>query len=468
MKYSKHLYNRRKFLKQAGLATFGLTTMSSSIFKLNSIKTAAGLSGFANDDYKALVCLFQAGGNDSYNMLIPRGSAEYNEYATTRSNLAIGQEAMLPITPLTSDGKQYGVHPSMSGVQDLFNSGKLSFVTNVGPMIQPVTKTEFENGSVPLPLGLFSHSDQIAHWETGRPHERPNYGWGGRLADMFHTMNDSDILSMNISLSGENVFQAGQNIFEFTVNPFGAELGIKGYQQNGDFNQARTELIDSLLAQTYHDMYKKTYVDVIKNARDAQERFQEAIDSIPDFQTEFSNNSVSRSFQMIARIIAIREELGFKRQIFFVRYGGWDHHDNLLGAQNSQLGVVSNALAQFASALEEIDAFNCTLTFTMSEFARTLSSNGNGSDHAWGGNVMAMGGMVKGQELYGSYPSLEIGNPLDLGRGRLIPTLSNDEYFAEMALWFGVAPSDLSTVFPNVGNFYDTAAGTMPVGFVEM
>jgi uncharacterized protein (DUF1501 family) len=468
MKY--HTQNsRRKFLKQAGLATFGLTTMSSSLFQLNSMKAAlASNSLFADcDDYRALVCLFQPGGNDSFNMLLPYGVAEYNEYATTRSNLAIERDAIRAINANTSDGKSYGVNPAMEGVQNLFNDGKLSFLSNVGTMIQPVTKTAFENDQVPLPIGLFSHSDQIAHWESGRPGERATLGWGGRLAEMVQDCNTNSGISMNISMSGNNLFQAGNNILEFTLSPGDISFGIDGYQDDHSYNEMRTRLIDQILTQPYDDKFKKTYINVIKNSIETQKDFQESIEEGSPITTEFSNNSLSRSFETIAQIIAAREILGFKRQIFFIRYGGWDHHDDLLDRQNDQLSVVSNGLSEFSTALEELGVFDNVVTFTMSEFARTLTSNGNGSDHAWGGNVMVMGGKVDGGRLFGTFPSLEVGSELEIGRGRIIPTLSNDQYFGELALWLGVLPSDLSTIFPNIGNFYDTSSGQLPIGFLN-
>ena len=468
MKY-KHQDSRRRFIRQAGLATFGLTTMSSSLFKLNTIKAALANNSFIRgaDDYRALVCLFQPGGNDSFNMLLPYGIPEHQEYSTTRSNLAIEREAIRQINANTNDGKTYGVHPTMEGVQQLFNDKKLSFLTNIGPMIQPTTKVEYEADQAPLPLGLFSHSDQISHWESGRPGERANHGWGGRLAEMVHSHNENTGISMNISLSGNNLFQAGNGILEFTLSPGDLSFGIDGYQHDHAYNQLRTRLIDQILEQPYGDKYKKTYIDVIKNSLDTQKDFQEAIEGSEAFNTEFSNNSLSQSFKTIAEVIAARDVLGFKRQIFFVRYGGWDHHDNLLNAQAGQLSVVSNALTQFGSALEELSVFDNVVTFTMSEFARTLTSNGNGSDHAWGGNVMVMGGNVKGGELFGSYPSLELGNNLEIGRGRMIPTLSNDQYFAELALWLGVSPGDLNTIFPNIGNFYNVNSGQSPIGFIN-
>ena len=466
---SNYKSTRRRFLRNASMASFGLTTASSSLFKLNALRAAMqDYDVTATDDYKALVCLFKPGGNDSFNMLLPYGQAEYNEYATTRSNLAIDREDILPLDFTSTQGKTFGVHPEMEGVQQLFNNGDLCFISNVGTMIHPVSKVEFDDRLVPLPLGLFSHSDQIAQWETAYPHQRIYNGWGGKLAEMFSSMNDNQDISMNITLSGNNVFQFGRNIIQYSVGSSGSELGIDGYKSEKYLNDERTELINSILDHPYEDMYKKTYVDVIKSSLDSQEKFQESISEVNEFNTDFSDSSLSRSFRMIARIIAARQTLGFKRQIFFVRYGGWDHHDGLIQRQNQQLPVVSNALNQFAQVLKEIGAFDSVVTFSMSEFGRTLTSNGNGSDHAWGGNVMAMGGPVLGKKVYGEYPSLAIGNPLDLGRGRLIPTISTDEYFGEIAMWFGANSSELPTIFPNIGNFYSVASANHPIGFLAI
>ncbi|NND09255.1 MAG: DUF1501 domain-containing protein [Saprospiraceae bacterium] len=457
--------SRRRFINHASAATFGLTTASSSLFRLNTLKAAARNNFDAGDDYKALVCLFQAGGNDSFNMLMPRSGELYNTYQGIRTNLAIDAEEMLAIDA-TPSGQDFGIHSRMQGVQQLFNSGKLSFIANVGTLVTPVDKAQYENKSVPLPLGLFSHSDQIAQWQTAQPNVRASHGWGGRLAEMFQAMNSSADISMNITLSGTNVFQFGDNVVEYSVGPSGEGYGIRGYQGKSNLDQARTRLIDAVLQHSYSDRYQKTYADIIKNSIEAQESFQTSIEEVADFQTEFSNSRLSRSFEMIARIIAAREELGFKRQIFFVQIGGWDHHDRLLQRHAGMLGDVSSALTSFAGALEELNVFDCVTTFSMSEFGRTLTSNGDGTDHAWGGHVMAMGGMVNGGQVFGNFPDLGIGSALDIGRGRIIPTLSNDEYFAELALWFGVAPSELPTILPNVGNFYSSGSAA-PIGFLK-
>ena len=402
-------------------------------------------------------------------MLIPRNNTAYNVYANTRSNQAILQSELLPINPITSDGNQYGLHPSMPGIQNLFAQNKLSFINNIGTLIQPTTKQQFYNESVDLPLGLFSHSDQIRHWQTAHPHERQTIGWGGRIADMLTDMNTNETISMNVSMSGTNVFQYGNNTVEFSADYRTGAEGINGYGAEYDWgiHPARTEAIDRMLDRNYNDVYKNTYVKILGTARDASVEFRAAIDTIPDFQTQFSDSQLSQSFRMIAKAIAARDALGFKRQIFFVDYGDWDHHDELLQTHASRLQEVDNGLSEFASVLDELNMFDCITTFSISEFGRTLTSNGNGTDHAWGGNVMAMGGAVNGGDMFGQYPSLELDSPLEVGNGILIPTLSTDEYFAELALWFGVPSSELAMMFPNLGNFYSPGSG-LPIGFLNI
>ena len=466
MKYK----SRRQFIKEFGLGALGLTT-ASSVTQLKAINAAYlnNSDHLLNNDYKAIVCFFLAGGNDSYNMLVPRGNPEYDEYAVTRSDLAIAQNELLPITPVTSDGRQYGLNPAMINVHQLFNTGKASFINNVGPLIEPTTKSSYQNGGSPIPLGLFSHSDQLKNCQTGLPHVRTQFGWGGRMADLLNDMNSNEKISMNISLAGTNIFQYGETLVEFAIDPYDGSPGIVGYDPQADgFNAARTEGIDLLLGTDHPDMYKKQYTDILKRSLDGSLEFRAAMAQIGNLNTFFSDNRISQSFKRITEVIMARDILGFKRQIFFVRMGGWDMHGELIDAHERNLTVVDNALSEFASGLEEIGMFDGVTTFTISDFGRTLTSNGNGSDHAWGGNALVMGGDIKGGDLYGDYPSLALDSNLEVHNGVLIPTTPNDSYFAELALWFGVSPSELSTLFPNIGNFYDTGSGNAPLGFMNL
>ncbi len=471
--------NRRQFLGTASCAAVGSASLYCTLMNLRMTNTAAaeglpisptsanGLAG--GSDYKALVCILMAGGNDSFNMLVPSGNTEYNEYATVRADLALPQGDLIALNAASDDGRQFGVHPSMPEVAQLFNTGDLAFVSNVGTLVEPTTMADIESGLANLPLGLYSHSDQIMHWQTSVPDKRTGFGWGGRTADLLKSLNDNDTISMNISLAGTNLFQTGTTLTEYTAVPWGnGAVQIYGHD---DIWWSRHILqnaaIESMLDLEYQNLFDQTFANATRSAIDGANLFASAIESVPAFTTLFSDNELSNSLAMVAKTIAARETLGYRRQTFFVMLGGWDHHDEVLNNQVAMLSLVSKAMKEFRDAMVELGVHNEVTAFTASDFGRTLTSNGQGSDHAWGGNQMVMGGSVLGKRIYGDYPALYEDNPLDTGRGRLIPTTSCDEYFAELALWFGVDPSDLSAVFPNIGRFYNTTSEELPLGFLK-
>lgn len=465
----KNQYSRRKFLGAASCAAIGSTTFFSTLFNLQSMSAAsiANSSTAALGDYRALVCIMLGGGNDSYNMLVPTDNQHYNEYANTRSNQAIPQNNLLGINPLTYNAKELGFHPAMSELKALFDQGKLATVCNVGTLVQPTTKADYLNNQG-LPFGLFSHADQDQQWQTSVPQTASPTGWGGRLADLVQSANTNQDISMNISLSGKNVFQLGQDSAEYSILPSGTgSIGITGYNGTSTFDQIRTGAVKSLMEKQYQDIFKSTYAGVIQASQNTHELFSAAIGN-STLTTAFSASELSQSLQMVARTIKVRDQLGVSRQTFFVRFDGWDHHDELLNNQNTMLGIVSKAMSEFQTALGELGVEDCVTTFTISDFARTLTSNGNGTDHAWGGNALVMGSKVKGNEVYGSYPSLALNTDLEIGGGVIIPQISTDEYFAELALWYGVPKSDLALLFPNIGNFYNTMSNTPPLGFMEI
>ncbi len=461
----KTIQSRRTFLKNTGCAALASTTILSSLINMKAIASATLDKKEEFSDYKALVCILLAGGADSHNMLIPRGGFEYNEYLTTRSNLAIPQSQILPLTHPPVNGKLFGVHPEMPQTQSLFNSGKLAWISNVGTLIEPITKAQYESNSALTPLGLFSHSDQIKHWQTGRPGDRSSHGWAGRMADLIQSQNANSNLSMNISLSGNNFFQSGENATEFCING-SRDFGLSGYGTDNNYHAIRDEAINEILERDYVDIYKKTYINTMKKSLEGSLEMEEALASVEDFNTQFSNTDLSNQLKMIAKVIATREELGFGRQTFFINLGGWDHHDEILESQQEKLPILDSALGEFMSVLEELGVENDVTTFTISDFGRTLTSNGDGSDHAWGGNAMVMGGAVNGGEIFGDCPSLELGSDLMLPRGVLIPTTSASEYFAELAAWFGVSQGDIFEIFPDLENFYSPGSG-YPIGFMD-
>lgn len=461
----KHL-TRRNFLGQSSCAAIGCTTFLSTLCNLK-VMNAASISNSAvigSGDYKAMICLMLAGGNDSYNMVIPTDTNQFNKYQAIRTNLAVNRNDIHEL-----NGVNLGLHPAMPQVRKLFNNGKLSIVANIGTLLEPLqNKQQLWNGTAPVPLGLFSHSDQAQQWQTSIPHERSAVGWGGKISDLLKATNTNENISMNISLNGSNVFQKGNSTVEYAIDAYEGSIGMEGYDDQWQFGTLRKAAIDNMVDQSYADMFKSAYVDVIKIARDSHIEFSDALSNISPFTTQFSDNYLSESMHMIAKVIKARDTLGMKRQIFFVEYDGWDHHDEVLEAQNMMYGYVNNAMDELNDALEEMNMSDCVTTFTMSEFGRTLASNGNGTDHGWGGNVMVMGGAVDGGKVFGNYPDLELNSDIELGAGVYMPSLSVDEYFAELALWFGVSPTDLVDIFPNLGNFYSVNSGSMPIGFLNI
>ncbi len=494
----EHL-SRRRFLGEASCAGLGYLTFINTLLNLKGMNASAISNSSVGDfnDYKAIVCILLAGGNDSFNMLTPYDTPNHSEYVTARSGLYTNGGLALPRSELsgtvlnyTSGGKEWAVHPSMTRVHEMFNNGKLAFLSNVGTLIQPTTKTQYENDQN-LPLGLFSHSDQIQQWQTGIPDERGAKGWAGKMADLISSCNSNQNISMNVSLSGSNIWQTGDVTIEYAIDPYSGAVGIDGYNPEAMYltESIRSEAIDSMIGHQYQDIFKKTFMNVVKNARDGFIEFDSALQSAITFPEDvFPDSYLGASMEMIIRTLDIRDILDFKRQVFFITVGGWDHHDEVINNQLGMLGMVSDALGRFQDALgssfnyldgngmqqshQGINLENQVLTMFISEFGRTLTSNGNGSDHAWGGNTMVMGGpqLLNGGAIYGEYPSLALGpsNPIEVGLGRFIPQLSTDEYFAEVAKWFGVPNSDLSILFPNLGNFYDPFSPNLPIGFLNL
>jgi uncharacterized protein (DUF1501 family) len=363
--------NRRDFLKLAGLASLGLSSSMASAFQLKAIQAALEANSSEKNDYKALVCLFMSGGNDSFNMVVPAGTPEYNEYSITRSDMALPQNELNQLNLLNSDGRNFGTHPSLQKTASLFNAGHLAFLNNTGPLIVPTTKETYQNNSVPLPLGLFSHADQQRNWQTADPGHRSNVGWGGKLADLMSEMNSNSIISMNISLSGTNIFQYGNEHAEFSIKPNSGAPSITGYQNNWGINKERRKAIDKFFNRTYSNIFEQTYIDLLKSGQEGSNQFQQAIEAVPEFNTVFNDDNLSQSFKMIAKTIAARETLGFKRQIFFIRFNGWDHHSDLLIKQQEMFNALDLALYSFAEVLNELNLFESVTTFTMSDFGRT-------------------------------------------------------------------------------------------------
>lgn len=455
---------------KAACAAVGSTTFLSTLLNLSMINSVTASTAKFNNDYKALVCIQLLGGNDSFNMIVPNDNTGYNDYSAIRSSLALPKEDLLPL-----NGVNFGLHPAMGDVQNLYNNNNAAFLCNVGTLVEPLVDSSAYN-SFPekRPLALRSHSDQRYQWQTSVPQSRDALGWGGRLADIMTNLNTSQNVSMNISLGGRNVFQTGVNVTDYSTTRRGVEQIYEAWGINpaisGFVDVLKNNAAKDLMTSSYQNIFQQSFANQMNSSISTSEILGKAVSNVPEFTTVFSSTSLSEDLRMVAKIIAAQAAMGMNRQTFFVNVGGWDMHSNLLTYHDSKLTELNNALAEFNSALAEINRQNEVTTFTISDFGRTLTSNNDGSDHAWGGHQIVMGGAVNGGQMYGTYPSLSLtNNPLSIdSRGRFIPQISTDEYFAELALWFGVNPGELVDVLPNIGNFYAPLGGTPPLGFMNM
>jgi len=433
----------------------------------------------ASQGSKTLVCLFLRGGNDSYNMLVPSSPAEHQNYSIMRSNIALpnvgSPGGVLPLnradSPKTpeNNGRQFAVHPAMPEIQNLFDQGNIAFVANVGTLVAPTSLTAYQNEAVPLPQALFAHNSQIMEWHTSVPQGGAGSGWQGRIADLLNPASagfNAGSVSMNISLAGNNTMQVGETTTYYTIGPDGS-TGLDGLQaSNLTFQGIRARNTKSIMEETYKNLYVDSFTKESRQSFELHEIFSAAFTS-SSVSTIFPNTNLGRDLLGVARAIAAQTQLGQTRQTFFVEYGTFDHHADLLERQELMLGQLSEAVKSFWDALEELGISDEVTLFTASDFSRTLRSNGIGTDHAWGANHFVMGGAVDGQKIYGKYPDdseLKIGSGIDVGNnGRMLPTISTDEYFADLALWLGVPEADIGTVFPNLSNFW--SGGEAPVGY---
>lgn len=445
-----------------GCAALGTTSLASTIWNLRSIRAAAANNPDLDQagNFKALVCLFLYGGNDANNFIVPNDTTDYNAYAAARQALALPQASLLPISPLTySDGRTFGLHPALvdtpnavglpnlSGLQSLFAQGKLALVNNVGTLVAPVTRANFLNGTAALPPQLFSHNDQAVHWQTSVPDQPPRTGWGGRMADLLISLNGTAQISMSISLAGTNTFQVGNQVFQYQTSPYGV-VNLNGY------SGSTMTTIDGLLSQPHLNLFENEFAKITRRSLDNNALLSTALAGVT-LNTFFpANNYLADQLKMIAKLIAARSSLGMSRQIFFCSVGGYDTHGDQLTAHASLLTELNAALASFYQATVDLGVQNQVTTFTASDFGRTFPvNNGAGSDHGWGSHQLVLGGAVRGRDLYGHFPTLAVDGPDDTSDGRWIPTTSVDEYSATLAKWFGVSPTDMPTVFPNLSRF---------------
>jgi len=472
------LQNRRRFL--GSLLTLAGSAAAPFSLNLAAISAAAAVEA---TDYKALVCLFLNGGNDQGNTVLATDPNSWSAYGAARLTTDGGTIALpsagqsggvLPIFPQTTQaGRSFALHPSLAPLKQLFDGGRAAIIANVGTLVQPTTKAQFLAGTAVLPPKLFSHNDQQSVWQSSQP-EGARSGWGGRMADILAASNSNATFS-SVSAGGNALFLSGRTINQYQI---GSEGAVPVLNLDGDLFgvPAAANPLRSIVSAPRTNRFETEHAAVVARAISAQSTLGGAMlaagaGGVPD-PTPYVNpntkasavNPLAVQLQTVARIIGARSTLGVRRQVFYVSLSGFDTHDGQRQRQADLLARVAHAIAYFdgvMAALQGTDLRKNVTLFTASDFGRTFASNGDGTDHGWGSHHFIVGGAVKGNNIYGTFPPVGLGHELDIGGGALLPSLSVDQYGATLATWFGVPAAQLPDVFPNIVNFSQQNLGFM-------
>ena len=456
--------SRRAFL-QRGSALIAAGVTSPLALNLAAISEAS--AGTAAD-YKAIVCIFMHGGNDNYNSLVPYDNASYNMYQSLRPTLAHAKNKLNDTVLTPRDAPidrlgalhQYALSPSLAPLKSIFDDGRLGIVLNVGTLIQPTTKAQYTNKSVPLPPRLFSHNDQQSIWQSLAPEGAPS-GWGGRMGDLFEANNGKSVFT-SINVSENAVFPSGKTVTQYKVSANGV-APLYGLNWLYD-SMACCEALATLITQPRAHLFENEHNIVTQRAIIAGDDLTAALRAGQAISTPFPTlNKLGDQLKMVANIIANADALTAKRQVFFVSIGGFDNHDSLLTKQRPLLIQVADAMKAFYDATVALGVQNQVTAFTASDFGRSLVGNKDGSDHGWGSMHFMMGGAVLGGNYYGTPPVVASGGADDVGEGRLLPTTSVDQYAATIGKWLGVTDAQLLDILPNLKNFN---ASSRNLGFV--
>lgn len=457
--------NRRQFLARTTALTGA--AMAGTFGRLG-IQSAHAQ---AVTDYKALVCLFQFGGADSNNMLPP--DTDYAQYALVRtpaSQVALTQAEILKVTAARQGGKSYGFHPNLALLKDLYDQKKLAVVANAGTLLAPITLADYKAGKN-RPPNLFSHSDQQMLWQGLLPGSVVRSGWGGRLADKLVVKNAGQKIPTMVSVSGTQIFNSGHDTVPFVIPGSGGVL-LSG-QGTDAVSTARYNALKTLLGTGGGHQLFDGAATILNKSLDAADAANPYLTpALPQIITDaftingtLLNTGLANQLKQVARLIEGRAALGVKRQFFMVNIGGWDTHSNILTNQNNLFNQMGPAMRAFYNYTVAAGIANDVTQFTMSDFNRTFIGNQSlGTDHAYGGNYLVVGGAVKGGDIYGTYPTLVLKGPDDTGsNGAWLPTTSVDQIGNTLATWFGMSSADIDYAFPNLANW---SAGTKNIGFL--
>jgi uncharacterized protein (DUF1501 family) len=398
-------------------------------------------------------------------MVLATDQPSWDAYVAARSTPptpialpAVGQAGgVLPIVPNTAQaGRAFALHPSMGALATMFDAGRAAIVSNVGPLVEPITRAQWSARSGRTPPQLFSHNDQTSIWQAYKP-EGARIGWGGRMGDLFAAQNTRQAFTL-ISASGTAVFLAGETTMQFQANGGGAGPQI-GNLTTGLFGStSATNPLRSIITNDQRaNLFEKEHAKIVARSIDTSDAMRNALNGIT-LPAPPAGNNLAQQLQTVARIIAARSTLGMQRQVFYVSMGGFDTHDNQNGNHATLMQRLADAIAYFDTLMQNtaINAANDVTVFTASEFGRTLTSNGDGTDHGWGAHHIVAGGAVRGKDIYGQFPLVGLDNDDNIGQGRLLPKISVDQYAGTLAAWFGLGSGQVDAIFPNIVNFQST------------
>jgi uncharacterized protein (DUF1501 family) len=404
-------------------------------------------------NYRALVCVFLFGGNDSNNTIVPMDDTNFKAYTSIRGSLALTTAELTP-TVYTTSNAPYAFHGKLPELASMFTSKELAVVANVGSLVQPVTRAQYQAQGAPVPLNLFSHSDQQLQWQTSIAQGNSPTGWGGRVADYIESQKiNTSTFPVFFSVAGNALLGNGASTQPVAVSP-GGTLELSGFNSSAA-SQARYNALTSLLTTDSGVSLAQAANHTLANSLSDAGNLSQALAKGTKLKTTFPTTSLGAQLQQVAQIIQVASYLGMNRQIFFCSLGGFDTHGGELETHNTLYPQVSQAISAFYAATEELGVADSVTTFTESDFSRTFQpTTTDGSDHAWGSHHMVIGGAVQGGQIYGAFPTFELGGPNDTDtRGRWIPTTAVDQYGATLASWFGIPDTALAAVFPNFANF---------------
>jgi uncharacterized protein (DUF1501 family) len=416
----------------------------------------------AQDDYKALVCIFLAGGNDSNNMVVPIDTAGYANYSSIRGDLALPQAQLLPIEE-SGGVLRYGLHPALTGTQALWTAGNMALVANVGTLVQPLSKTQYLSTATQKPATLFSHIDQQHEWQASISNVPSTTGWGGRLADQLSSLNVNSSVGSMISTGGNNLFVTG-SAAQALVIPTSGSFGLSGFTSSSADTARRAALLALLGLDQGADLVAAAQ-GVVQTALSSSAVLNPILtagnSTVAPYFSALKGNGFAQQLLAIAKVIEARSTIGAQRQIFLASLGSFDTHIDQINTQQTLFAQFDPAIAAFQNAMAALDALDDVTSFTISDFSRTLRPNtGGGSDHGWGSHHVVIGGAVHGGQIYGTMPTLALGGPSDEGTlGRWLPTLAVDQYAATLAAWFGADASALAAVLPNLAAFTPNTLG---------